>query len=97
MTVHVDLALRLDAAARRLGERLPVGRRTRRELEQLLREARAAVRAPPAAAPAPAPADPLAAFTAAAEAARRAGLSGPELIDAFNDTLERCAAPAPTR
>lgn len=91
---HVDLALRLDAAARRLGEGLPVGQRARGELEQLLRQARAAVLAPPAT---PAPVDPLAAFTAAAVAAREAGVTAPDLVEAFNNTLERCVRPVSTR
>ena len=92
---HLELALRLDAAARLWVRRMPRKRR-REEMAELVRQIRAVLLEPPPVI-APAPADPLAAFVSAAEAARDAGFSAPELIDAFNDVLERCAAPAPKR
>lgn len=85
---RVDLALRLDTAVRRLTR----GRRCE-ELTGIAGEIRAALLAPAAVQPFPAPADPLAAFIAAAEAAREAGISAPELIAVFNDVLESCAGP----
>lgn len=84
---RVDLALRLDLAARRLARGLPVGRQTRGELGKLLLAARAAVlEANPAA-------DPRAAFDALLDRLTAAGIDNVDLVTWFNTAAERNTQP----
>lgn len=86
-----NLALSLGVAAQRLRHGRALDESSRLELADLLM--RTAMVLHGANPPARLDADPEAFVTVAVEAAREAGMAGPDIVEAVNNALERSARP----